>query len=143
MFYYVKAPKDISSLSSHWHSHLTKNVREKGWRKVADWPEPRRLGAYSARSTARSHSMTRWLVHRLTSTSSPSGLDRRTRQFGSKFWLRSTYNCIQYVYFIQNSYLALKTIIKTLNGIKDYIHQLLHANMSIHSVYSTVVQVNW
>ena len=34
----------------------------------APWtPEPRRLGAYSARSAARSHSMTRWLVQRATS----------------------------------------------------------------------------
>lgn len=41
-------------------------------------PLPRRLGAYSERSTVRSHSITRWLVQRLTSSQEPLSYKRRT-----------------------------------------------------------------
>lgn len=58
-------------------------------------PDPLKFGAYSAKSTRHSHSMTLWLVHSATSLAvggGSSGTLRLVKQFGSILCSRKTFN---------------------------------------------------
>lgn len=68
-------------------------------------PLPRRLGAYSARSTERSHSITRWLVHWVTS----EGVTLFCKQEGQAGKEMSQISCIPAPVFTE-TYFREKTL---------------------------------
>lgn len=80
-------------------------VNRPSWTIRPPWtPEPRMFGAYSARSTTRSHSITRWFVQRVTFVpSAPFPFtDLLSKLSNSKFKSRKTYTiCISFQYWLQ------------------------------------------